>query len=293
MTGMVLGLLAETPLHPGSGQTGGAVDLPVSREAKTGYPVIYGSGMKGALRDKWRQEKEENGASKLMNNIFGHKDGAGGLAITDGRLLLLPIRSLNGHFKLATCPYLLNRYKRDLALLGLATTDIFSSPIPSEKKVVTAIAIEGNLYLEEYIYEPKRESLDDIINELRKLIGHREVQDSLPQQLIILSDGDFSHFAKHGLPIVARNALNEQTKISKNLWYEEHLPPDTLLYSLVIPRKGAETALTELKEFLDGSRYLQVGGNETIGQGWCILQTSSKEGGGQHENSSGTGKGQA
>jgi CRISPR-associated protein Cmr4 len=43
MSAMMLGLLAETPIHPGSGQDNGAIDLPVQRERTTDYPVIPGS----------------------------------------------------------------------------------------------------------------------------------------------------------------------------------------------------------------------------------------------------------
>jgi len=33
----IIGLLAETSIHPGSGQDAGFVDLPVAREAATDY----------------------------------------------------------------------------------------------------------------------------------------------------------------------------------------------------------------------------------------------------------------
>ncbi len=49
----ILGLLAESPIHPGSGRGVGVVDLPVAREAATDYPVLVGSSLKGALRDKF------------------------------------------------------------------------------------------------------------------------------------------------------------------------------------------------------------------------------------------------
>ena len=46
----ILGLLAETSIHAGTGQTVGAIDLPIQREKHTNWPCIYGSAMKGALR---------------------------------------------------------------------------------------------------------------------------------------------------------------------------------------------------------------------------------------------------
>lgn len=283
MKGMVLGLLAETALHPGSGQTGGAVDLPVSREAKTGYPVIYGSGMKGALRDKWRRAHGENSAQE--EEIFGKPDTAGGLAVTDARLLLLPVRSLNGHFKLATCPYLLRRFKRDLALVGLSNSTCWEVPIPGEGQAIIAVREEDKreeqrkLYLEEFVYEAERQDLDAMIKIISKLIKHDEVKQYLKEQLVILSDDDFGYFTQYGLPVVARNKLDDNTKTSKNLWYEEQLPADTLLYTMVLARTGKDKAMDKLREFLKGSPYVQVGGNETVGQGWCIVEIFDGQGG--------------
>ena len=43
MNAAMLGLLAETPIHPGAGRGMGVVDLPVAREAATDYPVLVGS----------------------------------------------------------------------------------------------------------------------------------------------------------------------------------------------------------------------------------------------------------
>ena len=40
-----------TPLHAGTGQDLGIVDLPIQRERHTSYPKIEGSGLKGAIRE--------------------------------------------------------------------------------------------------------------------------------------------------------------------------------------------------------------------------------------------------
>ena len=51
MKSIILGMLAETPVHPGAGRSTGFVDLPVARESITEYPVIVGSSLKGALKE--------------------------------------------------------------------------------------------------------------------------------------------------------------------------------------------------------------------------------------------------
>lgn len=272
MKAMMLGLLAETPLHPGAGQNAGVVDLPIAREAKTGYPVIYGSAMKGALRDWWREQEQEQ-----EEYIFGNPNNVGGVTVTDARLLLLPLRCLNGHFKLVTCPYLLTRFKRDLKLAGLFQTD-FDIPAPEKNNAIVTEQIEGMLYLEEFHFTPHLQEVEGLLTALSSLIYHDELIADLNSHLVILNNDDFSYFAAHGLPIVARNNLEQETKKSKNLWYEEHLPTDTLLYNMIAARKNREDALTLIEDSINERPYLQVGGNETVGQGWCIIKKMEPRG---------------
>ena len=66
----------------------------------------------------------------------------------------------------------------------------------------------------------------------------------------------------------ARNQLNEN-KASQNLWYEETLPPDTVMYALLLGGKPESLGAVENLIVQDG--YLQVGGNATVGQGWFAV----------------------
>jgi CRISPR-associated protein Cmr4 len=50
--GKLFFIIAETPLHPGSGgDSSGLVDLPIQRERYTNYPKIEASGLKGCIRE--------------------------------------------------------------------------------------------------------------------------------------------------------------------------------------------------------------------------------------------------
>ena len=88
---------------PGAGQSSGFVDLPVAREAATGYPVIVGSsyegGVVGAARDRGWSDRMSG-----THGVFGKHDNAGGLLVSDARLLLLPVRSLTSHFMWVDLP---------------------------------------------------------------------------------------------------------------------------------------------------------------------------------------------
>ena len=47
----LLGIYTLNSTHYGTGQTTGAVDLPIARDAATGLPVLPATGSKGVLRD--------------------------------------------------------------------------------------------------------------------------------------------------------------------------------------------------------------------------------------------------
>lgn len=273
----ILGLLAETSAHPGAGRSMGVVDLPVSREAATDYPVLVGSSLKGAMRDKARrcgaaQDQEQQWFGK--QGQAGDKQGqAGELLISDGRLLLLPVRSLTQSYRWATCPYLLERFRRDRLRAGAGST--IDAPRAIEPGQALA-AGAGPLILEERQFEILEEPSDSLVKAIEPLLLHNETRQRLGRQIAVLHDDDFAWFARYGLAIQARNVLDQNTKQSKNLWYEESLPPDTVMYALAAGRD--DDTLKALDTLFPGADpYLQVGGNETLGQGWFAVTLHASE----------------
>lgn len=257
----MLGLLAETPIHPGTGRSMGVVDLPVAREAATDYPVLVGSSLKGALRDK-----AESTATVEASQRFGRPDQAGDLLVSDGRLLLLPVRSLTGSFRWVTCPHLIERYRRDLSRNG-STPEL---RVPDVERGTARAAERGSLFLEERQFAISAEPDNELVKAISLLVLHEDTRRRLGSRIAILHDDDFAWFARYGLSIQARNVLEDGTKKSKNLWYEETLPPDTVMYALVMGR--SDDALRTLDTlFPEEDPYLQAGGNETVGQGWFAV----------------------
>ena len=275
MKSIIVGMLAETFIHPGSGQNVGAIDLPVAREAATDYPYIAGSSLKGALRDAYEQKTNKEAADK----IFGQQEQAGDIVVSDARLLLLPVRSLTGAYKWLTCGHVLERFIRDCSRSGQAP-DIL---LPEVKEKHALSQGSGTLFLEERSFTCR--TIDstfaaDLLALLGAYMPHASVRERLASQLTIVHDNDFAWFARYGLAIQARNQLtggktsspwkNPETGQTEkgNLWYEENLPPDTFMYTVLAERKKAtlEPLLTTI------GNYLQVGGNETVGQGWFCLQ---------------------
>lgn len=269
MNAAMLGLLAETSIHPGAGSSVGVVDLPVAREAATDYPVIVGSSLKGSLRDKAHSVELD------VDRRFGLQDQAGDLLVSDGRLLLLPVRSLTSSFRWATCPYLIERFRRDLTRAGLAPRP----DVPAVERGRVLASGTGSMFLEE-----RQFSIDSLPgglpDALAPLLLHDDTKGRLESQVAVLHDDDFSWFARYGLPIQARNQLaNDGSKQSQNLWYEETLPPDTVMYALVMGRNEEAVGAMEVL-FPDTDPYLQAGGNETVGQGWFAVSVRRSGNGG-------------
>ena len=113
MQARMLFLHALSPLHVGTGQGVGVIDLPVAREKGTGIPIVPGSSLKGVLRCLVEDDT-------LRKKVFGPDtsaahEHAGSVQFGDLHLLFLPVRSLRGTFAWVTSPFLLQRFARDLA----------------------------------------------------------------------------------------------------------------------------------------------------------------------------------
>jgi len=267
MKAAMLGLLGETAIHHGAGRSTGIIDLPVAREATTDHPFIAGSALKGATRDRAESLKLAD-----VEALFGKPDQAGRLLFSDARLLLLPVRSLTGTYRWATCPLLLERYRRDLTRCGLKR-DVPAIQIPAPaggRRGALTFEDSGTLLLEEREVEATGKPAKNLLDAISPLIHHEDTRKRLERQLVVLTDDDFAWFCRYSLPVQAHNVLEDGTKQSTNLWYEETLPTDTLLYALVMGREG-QVAQPLKSLFPENDPYLQVGGNETVGHGWVSV----------------------
>ncbi len=67
------------------------------------------------------------------------------------------------------------------------------------------------------------------------------------------------------LPIIARNVLENGE--SKNLWYEQVLPAETVLYTII-----QEKSNDLLNALVGDGKLVQIGANATIGYGYCKFE---------------------
>lgn len=299
--GGLLVLHAQTPMHTGTGTGLGVVDLPVQRERHTRWPVIPASSLKGVLRDTCRRAAGSGDlaaadAAPELQAVFGPavgkdaRENAGALALTDGRLVLFPVRSLRGVFAWITCPAALARLVRDLEVVRKQPWPGGVPPVEGEDAQVTpgcALAIDGSLVLEDLELRIAGEGAANVAAWLSELLpdgeGYGPTRERLRTHLCVVSDDVFTHFAEHATEVVARVGLDYATKTVRKgaLFYQEQLPPECVFYALALAgasrRRDVDLApgavLGFVKERLPAA--LQIGGDETIGKGLCGVRLVS------------------
>lgn len=291
---------AVTSLHAGDGSAPGVVDLPIQREPHTRWPRIVGSSLKGALRGCAREyiqptvpglNREGANAHVDVTAVFGPLAGspahAGALCIADARILAFPVRATQGGFAWLTCPAVWDRLKRDL---------IFAHA-PLHNAVMPAVSGGDALCADD---APWADGSTAGFEEFAFTVAHNAAVKSLRDEwlkpkladessealkrLVVVSDEAFTFFVRRACTVVARNAMKDyDTKRVADgaLFYEEMLPPETLMYSMVEahpPRNGAPLAdgvMEYLKSVLGRtSGVVQLGADATVGVGWCRTSLS-------------------
>lgn len=271
---------ALSPLHAGTGQGVGAIDLPIAREKATGLPYLPGSSLKGTLRDSCAD-------AAMRTKVFGPDtdhaaDYAGSVQLSDQRLLLLPVRSLAGTFAWVTSPYILRRLLRDAegaAVSGLPT--IVPSPADNSGVVSTdgcQIVTNNRIILEELDLTPIPNSDATAWAQwIGKQIFPSDLvwQQMLTARFAVVHDDLLSFLLDTATEITARIKLLEEAKTVKKggLWYEEALPTETILSGLVVAthiKATTQETFDTLTAFM--GKPLQFGGKATVGRGLCHLQ---------------------
>lgn len=287
METILLTLHAQTSIHAGSGQNDSVIDLPIQREAHTSYPCIFGSSMKGALRAH-AKNRANNTDDKKIHKLFGREGDtgqAGATLISDARILLLPVRTLTGQFKWVTCPAVLDRFKQDARRFGKNIDSDLTDVNLEPECVLTPTYnsdIPKKIYLEEYQFTESGEIDEKWVSLLSQFIKYENAESMLRNQLAILNNDDFAYLAKYTLPVNPHIAVDPDTKVTVGgaLWYEETLPPDSILYVCVAVeneriKEQAESSSSLVNDFKtlfsQENPWLQIGGNETVGMGWCYV----------------------
>lgn len=242
-------LTCLTNLHMGSGDINyHVIDLEVERDAVLGEPTMNASGVKGALRDACVSKRSES--DKDIEYVFGGKqDAKGNYSFFSGDIIARPVRVTDGDsaFVLATTPQLVRQLLEKLEAFDAKWFNETLADLPAlqENKILC-----GKSYreIEGVVAKQKTCPL------LEKLIGENWALMSTE----MLSSID--------LPVQAHNVL--ENGISRNLWYEQNVPHQSVFYLLV----SRSEERNRLEEILDSAPIVQFGAGATTGCGYVKLE---------------------
>jgi len=203
--------------------------------------------------------------------------------------LLFPVKSLKGIFAWVTCPRVLEKFKAELLLcndtkdkkeLKDLADKIPTSGIENTISDLGTLGISGKVVLEEYAFTlTASQTVKYFADELNK---HLQLE-GLNQRLIILKNDEFTDFVKLHTEVISRIVLNDKGT-TDNLFNEEFLPAESVLYSLVLANpifkkedkdKGIFIANNGKKDCENLMEYFrlglkdvfQLGGDATLGKG--------------------------
>jgi CRISPR-associated protein Cmr4 len=292
-------LYLESSLGVGSGEEGVEVDLPIQREAATGYPLVPASTLKGALRACARRQQAAPDLLRLLGSApESDEKQASSVVVSDALPLLFPVRSLKGLFAWVTSREVWSRFPRDAAAYGLKLPPPPAPPaLPAETAGVAPdtplLGSKQTLVLEELSFPAQTvEGLG--------ALGGWVAEHALPDDpvfdywrgraahgVVMLPEGAYRYFVEHGTQVTPRIRLDPRTGTAAagSLWTEEYLPPETLLYALVganLP-EPAPAKVKKAGDVLDWVKglapaALQLGGGQTLGHGLCRLRWTGKKG---------------
>lgn len=254
-----------TPLHLGEGTQVGAVDLPVARERHTGWPIIPGASLKGALR---AHAHREGHSSEKIQRVFGGDRGEklfrGTASFADGVLLALPARTFENTFALLVSPLSLGRLARQVADAPEVPTPAsaervlvkknFDLKVPGKELAI----IEDLCFIQEY--NAQVDAWTDFLSS--RWLGKEAPLD----RLAVVHDDVFAHAAQAWLQVRTRNAIDVKTGVvdEHKLFSVEYVAPEALFWTL-IDEKEEETLLP-----LSGDAFA-LGGHKSTGSGRVAL----------------------
>lgn len=297
-----------SPVHMGAGTTLGVIDNPIQRERHTEYPMIAGSGLKGAVRHRfWSQldDSRRKDKANLLNRLFGPEtdasDHAGAISFGDAQLVAFPVRSLKRGYVYATSPLALARAAR---LLNITDVNV-SWAIPEIKSghcrlLNPQLLNDQKLLLEAFEFSASMPPDNDLHAIAEWLAGnvlpdgdaYGFFRDKLATDLVLLPDEEFGYFVRNATVVEPHVRINDKSGTADDggLFYTENLPPESLLIAPVMAsveryhkdRKpdSLKTAEEILQIVLRGAngfggldeQMLQIGGDATTGRGQVILK---------------------
>jgi len=285
---------------------------------------------KGVEKEVNQTDKKGNVLTRYQEAIaltFGPEEAggdghAGALGFSDARLLLFPVKSMKGVFAWITCPKVLQQFYRDMSLTeykdhGAIIDALAVLPLSTPQKCDDDDTGEGcslflqpesdKIVLEEYTfpisYNKDNAELSSLLSFLAQQLfpvpesGQTDIYEywrkKLKNDVVVLTNEDFTDFVNLSTEVITRTKIDSETGTvaQGQLFTEEYLPAESIMYSLVLASpifkendtdKGIFNLSTYIPSFeeceSEESRVMkffetvlpdvvQIGANATLGKG--------------------------
>lgn len=246
------------PLHTGgTTQEGNLVGI--ARESHTNLPYIPSSTIRGRIR---ASVNDKTTKYQLFGNELGEDNAQleqGDIWIGDASILWLPVPSLSHGIIWISSPLLLHRWAR-YQNQKLTIPAAYSCNFTGKN---------NSVYLKDAILKS---------NELKKWDNW---QDFVPKhditsvinKVLVLPDQHCSTLIEMSLWRQVKIKLDEHKSVDGGFRYEDAIPPDTLMYythGLTAKTNSNERdSKTKFRELLSTLDIIQIGGQESLGRGFC------------------------
>ena len=127
--------------------------------------------------------------------------------------------------------------------------------------------------LEEYCLESKGEFPSELASNLSEKLLDDAVLAAGKTRFVLLSDGDFAHFARNACEIRQHVRIDPDsgTAVPGALFNEECVPSETLFHATISNMGGASEDNAVFSD-LCNEQLIQFGGNATTGLGFCAVK---------------------
>lgn len=247
-----------TNMHVGNGEESyNIIDNEVEKDVVTGNPAIYSSGIKGSLLQHFRTQTDVS--KEIIEYIFGNEFGG-------------PVVK-EGHFKFLQAQLLARpmRVSCGEATYAMVTTNEILHSFTEHMKIFGSQKNEKDLFK-----EIPQNGYDFAVMESSKIIeieGYpvkKIINNTFPDELQLtdnLAIASSSIFQSIDLPVLARNRLENGT--SKNLWYEQIVPHESLFYMTVLYPDDCDK-FDYFNEIVTNN-IVQFGGSASVGYGYTKI----------------------
>lgn len=227
----VFKITAKTNLHVGN-ESGGdftIIDKAIQRDPLTGLPCINSSSLKGAINEYCCNAL--NWKEDDLIRVFGSDKGKRKSDTQKGEAVFFDAKLL----------YL--PQQDDNTLFHFETTP----------NIIAMMNNRVKLFDSNFKYEAE------------KIVAGKPVVVLVDKEQKTADKQFEDKCSDDNLPIIARNVLENGE--SKNLWYEQVLPAETVLYTII-----QEENNDLLNALVGDGKLVQIGANATIGYGYCKFE---------------------